>query len=136
MPVFVALAAITMGWLLITGKIQFPQLPPVLLGLVALLFLGRGEWIGSAVGLGIAVVWFQGMRLQSKHSNEPKAIKSALALLDASPLDDAATIRARHRKLIADNHPDTGGSHQRAAQLNEARDLLLTKLSKPDPKGR
>jgi hypothetical protein len=131
MPAFVALAAITMGWLLITGKIQLAQLPPVLLGLVALLFLGRGEWIGGVVGLGIAATWFQGMQLRSKQSNEPKAIKSALALLGASPLDDADMIRARHRKLIADNHPDTGGTHSRAAQLNEARDLLLTKLSNP-----
>jgi hypothetical protein len=30
--------------------------------------------------------------------------------------------------LIAQNHPDTGGNAERAAELNKARDLLLDDL--------
>ncbi len=50
-------------------------------------------------------------------------------LLGVTVHDDAEAIRTRHRKLIAENHPDTGGSPERAAQLNKARDLLLDELN-------
>jgi DnaJ homolog subfamily C member 19 len=136
MPIVLALIGISLGWLLIKGKIKPAQLPPILLGLVAFIFFGRGERIGGILGLGIAAAWFQGLTMRWSHKgkghDEPKAIKNARILLGASPLDDADTIRAQHRILIADSHPDTGGNNRRAAELNEARDLLLTKLSNPN----
>jgi curved DNA-binding protein CbpA len=49
-------------------------------------------------------------------------------LLGVSRFDNAERIRERHRTLIAQNHPDTGGSAERAAELNKARDLLLDDL--------
>jgi hypothetical protein len=39
-------------------------------------------------------------------------------MLDAS--DQLAVAKARHRKLIAEAHPDAGGDHVRAAELNAA----------------
>lgn len=33
-----------------------------------------------------------------------------------------------HRRLIAEVHPDRGGSNERAHEVNEARDLLLDTL--------
>ncbi len=133
MPIILALAAISMGWLLVTGKIQPAQIPSVLLGLVAVLFLVRGEWVGAIIGIAVSAAWFRGVQLSqtdkdNSHRDGTQAVKGARILLGAAPHDGVETIRALHRKLIADNHPDKGGTNSRAAALNEARDLLLTKL--------
>ena len=41
---------------------------------------------------------------------------------------DEGTIRAAHRRLLADVHPDRGGSAERSTEINAARDLLLAAL--------
>jgi DnaJ-domain-containing protein 1 len=129
-----ALAAITLGWALISGRLKLVQLPPALLALAALIAASRGEVLAGLFGLMIAATWFQGQRLRLRRLTKPIdaqiALEQARALLEASPNDDAATIRALHRKLIAQSHPDTGGSEIRATELNKARDLLLSQLSK------
>lgn len=38
------------------------------------------------------------------------------------------TVVARHRSLAADNHPDRGGSTDRAAEINAARDAALREI--------
>ncbi len=45
-----------------------------------------------------------------------------LGLQEAASDDD---IRAAHRKLILQNHPDKGGSDYLASKINEAKDVLL-----------
>ncbi len=41
---------------------------------------------------------------------------------------DADAIRAAHRRLIAQVHPDRGGSAELTRRVNAARDLLLARL--------
>ena len=52
-------------------------------------------------------------------------LAEARALLGLSLGADREAIVAAHRRLIARNHPDSGGTQALAARLNAARDLLL-----------
>jgi curved DNA-binding protein CbpA len=49
----------------------------------------------------------------------------ALAILGLAEDADAAAIRAAHRRLMRNAHPDQGGSAWLAARINAARDFLL-----------
>ncbi|HEX8387842.1 MAG TPA: DnaJ domain-containing protein [Sphingomonas sp.] len=49
----------------------------------------------------------------------------ARALLGVPADADADAIRAAHRRLVGQVHPDRGGSAELARRVNAARDLLL-----------
>jgi DnaJ homolog subfamily C member 19 len=49
----------------------------------------------------------------------------AAKLLGVAPDAGSDAILEAHRRLIAKVHPDTGGSAELAARINEARDTLL-----------
>lgn len=73
-------------------------------------------------------------RRSSRHSYQrpfqhPGAMDKATAyrILGLEPGASPADIRAAHRLLIGKLHPDRGGSDHLAAQINQARDLLLRK---------
>lgn len=57
----------------------------------------------------------------------PRDERAARALLGVGPDAGDDAIRAAHRRLVADAHPDRGGSEELAGRLNAARDLLLRK---------
>jgi hypothetical protein len=59
-------------------------------------------------------------------------VESLVDTLMASSTDDLlAVVKARHRKLIADAHPDAGGDTARAAELNAALDQAEKELTAP-----
>jgi hypothetical protein len=51
--------------------------------------------------------------------------EEALRVLGLGPGASADDIREAHRRLIRQNHPDTGGSDYLASKINEAKDVLL-----------
>jgi hypothetical protein len=126
------LAFLALGWAVWKGKLQKQQLLPVLLGLSGAFLASRGSLLIGVAAIGIAALWYRGLtlRLFGSRAKQGKAsdIDNARFLLGVSRFDNAERIRERHRTLIAQNHPDTGGSAERAAELNEARDLLLDDL--------
>lgn len=131
---FVAiLAFLALGWAVWTGKPQKQQLLPILLGLSGAFLAARGSLLIGVAAIAIAGIWYRGLILRlfgsrAKQSKVPD-IDDARFLLGVSRFDNAERIRERHRTLIAQNHPDTGGSAERAAALNKARDLLLDDLN-------
>ncbi|WBH17695.1 J domain-containing protein [Sphingomonas radiodurans] len=58
-------------------------------------------------------------------TSEPIDAAAARRLLGVDRAADEPTIRAAHRRLMAEAHPDRGGSADEARALNAARDLLL-----------
>ena len=133
MVFLVILAVLALGWAVWKGKLQKQQLLPILMGLSGAFLASRVSlWVGVAA-IVIAVLWYRGLSLRLFGSGAKRDknsdIDDARFLLGVSRFDNAERIRERHRILIAQNHPDTGGSAERAAELNKARDLLLDDLN-------
>jgi len=127
------LAVLALGWAVWKGKLQKQQLLPMLLGLSGAFLASRGSlWVGVAAMV-LAALWYRGLSLRLFGSGAKRDknsdIDDARFLLGVSRFDNAERIRERHRILIAQNHPDTGGSAERASELNKARDLLLDDLN-------
>jgi hypothetical protein len=131
--VLVILVFLALGWAVWKGKLQKKQLLPILLGLSGAFLASRGSLIIGVAAIGIAAFWYRGLTLRLSGSGakggKNSDIDAARFLLGVSRFDNAERIRERHRTLIAQNHPDTGGSAERAAELNKARDLLLDDLN-------
>lgn len=127
------LALLGLGWAVWKGKLRKQQLPPILLGLAGAFLASRGSLLIGVGAIAIAATWYRGMTWRMLGSaakqSDQAAIDNARFLLGVSRFDNAERIRERHRTLIAQNHPDTGGSDERAAELNKARDLLLDDLN-------
>ncbi|HEX8486682.1 J domain-containing protein [Sphingomonas sp.] len=79
----------------------------------------------------LAIVWGVWTYLRRKPKRTDAGGKmvhdaaEARAILGVSAGDDASTIRAAHRRVLATAHPDRGGSSELAGRANAARDLLL-----------
>jgi len=69
--------------------------------------------------------WGGGERKRSSASGARMSRDEALAVLGLQKGADSQAIRAAHRRLMKDFHPDHGGSDYLAAKINEAKDVLL-----------
>ena len=122
-----------LAWAVWTKRLQSQQLLPILLGIGGAFLAARGSLLLGLGAIAIAAAWYRGMtwRLFRKgvKDNDAAALDAARVLLGVSCFDNADRIRERHRALIAQNHPDAGGSDAQAAALNKARDLLLDDLN-------
>jgi hypothetical protein len=57
-------------------------------------------------------------------------VEEAYAVLGLTPGSDAEAIRAAHRRLMKQLHPDHGGTDYLATKINRARDVLLNRKGK------
>jgi hypothetical protein len=60
-------------------------------------------------------------------SSADVTVEEAYAILGLSPGADAEAIRAAHRRLMKQLHPDHGGTDYLATKINRARDVLLNR---------
>lgn len=79
------------------------------------------------LALALAIAWYLARPGRQKHAGPPA--REALAILGLAPGASADAIRAAHRRLIAQVHPDAGGSADLARRVNAARDAALAALS-------
>lgn len=78
------------------------------------------KWIVAAL-----VIYLAWRLLAKPKPTDPAA--AARRLLRVREDAGAEDIRAAHRRLMAQAHPDRGGSDEAARRLNAARDLLLAR---------
>lgn len=112
----------------------------VLLAVTAALFAAKLGPLAFMVLIGVGGVmaiesWGAGQKEfdepEPKGSSPPAKLMSeeeALSVLGLRPGADAEAVRAAHRKLISQLHPDRGGTDYLAAKINEARDYLIARL--------
>lgn len=75
----------------------------------------------------LVFAWWKSTQSRGRHA---MPLDEARALLGVSEGDDAETIRAAHRRIIARVHPDAGGTPELARRTNIARDTLIAELGR------
>lgn len=94
--------------------------------LAGLAFAVRGGWIIGASLAALAAALAYAARNRPSPDIDPGMDEDrARAVLGVGPRANRAEILAAHRKKVMEAHPDRGGSHARASELNAARDRLL-----------
>jgi hypothetical protein len=127
------LAVVLVGWLWWKGHLgQDAGRKLALAGAagVALWLLARGQMVaGLGIAAATAAFALQG-QLRRKVGAVPMDEMEARQILGLGLDAREADILAAHRRLIAQVHPDKGGSADLARRVNAARDLLLKAVAR------
>lgn len=148
--IFLLVAVVAAGWLVMQaareglggGENRMMTVLKVViwLGLVAVLLAARLWPLAFMVLLAAvavtAIEQWRARTIQMEENANPPApttrkamtVEEAASILGVSIDADAEAVRAAHRKLIGQIHPDKGGTDYLAAKINEARDFLLDRL--------
>lgn len=116
--------------------------------LIGLALTGRLHWLGAVIAALLPFIqrllqvalkawpllrfWKKRRTSKQAESEPPKATtgelsrEQACAILGLSGNPSAAEVSDAHRKLMQKLHPDRGGSDYLAAQINQAKDTLLS----------
>ena len=120
----------------------------LLFALLMLIATGKLNWISAAITAAIpflrkalSLLRFAPLLRPILNRGKPKrpsasppqqsatlTVSQARQMLEVSDTAGKQEIVAAHRRLMARNHPDRGGSNYIAAQLNTAKDLLISSL--------
>ncbi len=108
---------------------------------IVLVVTGKLHWVGGAIAALFPIAqrifpWFLRImpfikRSKTTHQQEAKTPKNtmdvehALKVFGFEEMLTKEEIIQRHRELIQKNHPDRGGSDFLAAQINQAKEVLL-----------
>lgn len=125
--IVLALAFFALGafrW--VAARPRPPWIMPAVVGVGVAALLWRFGVYGLLAGVvaGAAAWSFPPRRPGAPIDRDATAARALLGVSASASSDD---IRAAHRRLITEAHPDRGGVADRAARLNAARDLLLQK---------
>ena len=120
-------------WAMATGKVPKPgkrQSAAIALGAIGVALLARGKALPAAalIAAGMAL-WPWGAKSPAISAN--MSADEARALLGVAADADADAIRAAHRRLIGQTHPDKGGTEELARRINRARDVALSAITSP-----
>jgi hypothetical protein len=88
-------------------------------------FLAGIGWSLYTRGRAVPEGWFPRDEPKPRDMGPGMSSDEALKILGLAPDADADAVRAAHKRLIMQNHPDRGGSDYLAAKINEAKDVLL-----------
>lgn len=95
---------------------------------LSLWMLARGQMVaGLAMGAATAALAYAGL-MRARVAELPMDEIEARQVLGLGLSADAEEIHAAHRRLIAQVHPDRGGSAELARRVNAARDVLIARL--------
>lgn len=83
-----------------------------------------------AAGAAVLTLW---ERIPLPNARGKLGIDEARDILGVGPDADADEIRAAHRRLIAQVHPDKGGTAELTRRVNAARDVLIEALNRRPP---
>lgn len=108
-----------------TRALRFGDVAAGVAAIVGVALLRKHELVPALLALGGAAFWLWQRSRGELTEREMMPLKDARRVLGVERDADADTIRTAHRRIVAQVHPDAGGTDELTAQVNAARDALL-----------